>query len=191
MTFFCSYEVAEFLLDVSLDRVESSNELLVAGYPVDDRVTQILLIFRLFVAGVELILSLLLQIESIVFAAFDAVAAYLQAVVDFFERLLFVVKTMHGASGTLVVHGVEFFVQEGVEFELPLLHSTVQKVEGLVVHVVHHAFILGDLEVVADLLVILEFLFCKVDISLVSHLLVGIVLFLPPWLKALVDLLLP
>ena len=60
MAFFCSYEVAEFLLDVSLDRVESSNELLVAGYPVDDWVTEILLIFRLFVAGVELILSLLL-----------------------------------------------------------------------------------------------------------------------------------
>lgn len=57
---------------------------------------------------------------------------------------------MHAAPCTFEVHNVEFFVEEGVEAHLALLHSLVQVVEHLVVHVLHLVFIFAYLKVLAQ-----------------------------------------
>ena len=43
---------------------------------------------------------------------------------------------MHAASGTLEIHDIEFLVEEGVELDLPLLHSLIEKFKHLLVHVI-------------------------------------------------------
>lgn len=89
---------------------------------MDHRVTQSRLVLRFLVAFVKILLGRLLEVECEFSAALDSLPANLQALVDLSEGLLIVVEAVHRASGTFVVHYVEFFVQEGVEGNLPFSH---------------------------------------------------------------------
>lgn len=48
---------------------------------------------------------------------------------------------MHAAASTLVIHNVEFLVQEGVKPYLPILQSGVKTVQHLLIHVFEHALV--------------------------------------------------
>ena len=58
---------------------------------------------------------------------------------------------MHAASCTLVVHDVEFLVEEGVEADLSVFEALVQVLEHLLVHVVHRVLpLLAQLEKITE-----------------------------------------
>jgi len=55
-----SNEVIEFLLHSDFNAIELNHQLLVARHPMDDRVSQVLLVRCFFLACVQLLLGLLL-----------------------------------------------------------------------------------------------------------------------------------
>ena len=85
---------------------------------MNDRVSQIFLLLGVFSARLKFFLCLFLLLVGELVARLDAVATNLQTLVDFGELTVGVVKAVHTASGGLVIHRVELFVQERVETNL-------------------------------------------------------------------------
>jgi len=137
-----SYEIAELLPDVAFHIVELNNEFFVARNPMNDWVCQILKIFGLVLAIFNFFFGLPLKIKSEVSAALNAFPAKFEARINLSDAPFVAVKAVHAASGGLIVHDVEFFVQKSVELYLSVPHSLVQIVRHLLVHVVKSIFVL-------------------------------------------------
>ena len=100
-------------------------------------VSKVLQVLSLLLARLDVVLGVLLQLQSEVAAPRDPLPAQFEAVVDLCDRALLRVKAVHATPGTLIVHDVEFLVEEGVETDLTVLETLVEVVENLFVHVVH------------------------------------------------------
>lgn len=173
--------------DLLFHGIEAENELFVTGDPVNDRIGHVLQIFGLLLAHLDISLGLLLQSQGELAAPRDALATQLKALVRLLEGpRLRVVEAVHAAACRLVIHDVEFLVQERVEADLSLLHSLVQVLEDLLVHVSHSVFVVLFVkpEEVSELLLALS-LWVEVHVELLLQVLPGArVLRLPP-VKAL------
>jgi len=78
---------------------------------------------------------------------------------------------VHAAARTLVVHDVEFLVEESVEADLPVLQPPVEVLKYLLVHVINSIFaLLAETEEVLQLLLRLA-LGVKVDLQLLLQIL--------------------
>lgn len=171
-----SNKIAKLILYILLNDVEFQDEFFVAGYPVDDRITQILLILGLLMAQVQLILRLLLLIERKVLAALDALPANTKAFIHLAERFVLSIEAMHWAAGTLIINHIKLFVQKCVEVQLPLLHPLIQHVEDHVVHVIHLPLLLRNIKKLPHFVMIFNIIFRKINIEFVVHFLVGLLL---------------
>jgi len=81
---------------------------------------------------------------------------------------------VHAAARTLVVHDVEFLVEEGIEADLPVLQPPVEVFENLLVHVVNSILaLLAQTEEVLQLLLRLA-LRVKVNFQLLLQILPGL-----------------
>ena len=87
---------------------------------------------------------------------------------------------MHRATSTFVIHNVELLVQESVESQLPVSHTSVQEVKYFFIHVVHHLLVLGNLEELSNLLVGLVILIAEVHLQFLLQFLVSFILFKSP-----------
>ena len=91
--------------------------------------------------------------------------------VDLGDRSLYGVEAVHAAARTLVVHDVEFLVEESVEADLPVLQPPVEVLKYLLVHVINSIFaLLAETEEVLQLLLRLA-LGVKVDLQLLLQIL--------------------
>jgi hypothetical protein len=153
-----SNKVAELCFDFFFDTVKLLDELFVARYPVDDWVTKSCLILSFLMALIEIFLGTFLEVKSVLTAALDALPADFQALVDFSQRLLLVVKTVHRASCAFVIHYVKFFVQERVESSLSFPHPLVKEIKCFFVHVIYHLLVFRYLEEISDFLMLAKIL---------------------------------
>lgn len=122
-------------------------------------------------AIVQVILRFLLLVHGELAASRDTLPAHLEACVGLGDTLLLRVKAVHAAPGGLVIHHVEFFVEEREKVYLTIFHALLQQRESLFVHVVHYLLSLGDPEVITCTLMRLHLLVGEVDLGLVSDLL--------------------
>ena len=87
-------------------------------HPVDYWISQVLQLLSIFDALLMLILYIILYLLSKIFTSDYAFSTDLQALVNLEHRQTCVVKTVHAASRTLIIHDVELFIEEGEEAEL-------------------------------------------------------------------------
>ena len=94
--------------------------------------------------------------------------------VDLGNRSVDGVETVHAAASTLVIHYVEFLVEEGIETDLSVLQPPVEIFENLLVHVVNSILaLLAQTEEVLQLLLRLA-LRVKVNLQLLLQILPGL-----------------
>lgn len=169
--------------DVSLYPIEISYQLLIAGYPMDDGVTGDSLIPCRVVTCVQILLCLLLDVEGILPTVLDALSTNFQALVHFVEWFLRIIKAMHAASGTFVVHDVEFFIQEGIEYKLSLKHSFLRLHHCILIHVFDYGFIFRNLKVFTHLFMGIDILRRKINLCFFIELFLLIILIKFPLLE--------
>lgn len=100
--------------------------------------------------------------------------------VDLRDGLRLVVIAVHAALRTLVVHDVEFLVEERVKIDLAFFEPAFDTLKAALGHIFDHSFLLRYFKVVPDSFVGLHFLVAQVDFVLRVKLLVGGCLFLFP-----------
>jgi len=102
---------------------------------VNDRVSQILLFLSILCARLQFFLCFLLLLVRELVAGLDPVPTHLKTFVDFRQLAVRVVEAVHAAPSGLVIHRVEFFVQEGVEADLSHFESLMKRFKHLGRHV--------------------------------------------------------
>jgi len=137
-------------MNLLLDLVKPQHELLVATDPVGDRLSEGRVTGCLLLAIGELGLNVLLALVREYAAVGDAFAANLEALVHVRQWTFGVFEAVHAAAGALVIHFIEFLVQEGVVDDLSLPQSLEHGLEHSVVHVFKRTLVFGDLEELAQ-----------------------------------------
>lgn len=141
------------MCDLLFHSIKPQNELFIAGYPMNHRISHVLQILCLLLTHLYICLRRLLQLQREVTTARDALTAEFETVIYLGERAIQGVKAVHGAASALKVHYIEFFVEEGVEADLAVSQSLIEVVKNLLVHVIHGVFTLfAELEEVSKLI---------------------------------------
>jgi len=84
----------------------------------------------------------LLQLQCEFSASSDPFSAKSETFIHLAQRsFLWLVEAVHAATRTLKVHDIEFLVQESIEADLAVLHSLIEELEDLFIHVSDSVFI--------------------------------------------------
>ena len=144
-------------------------------------VAQVGLIFCFFMACAKFLFGIFLEAKGKLPTVLNTLSAHLEALVDLLQWLIVIIKAVHAASGTLVVHDIELLIQECIEYQLSLCNSFLCFIKHFFLHVIHNMLVLWYLEELHGFVMLLHFLVLEVNFQFFLEVLMSSIVFKPPW----------